>query len=200
MGVLLVSNDELLEMTFKQEVLNMKYNGLIWKDKVKVGAAKFALMDEVSEFLREIESDWKWWKKVGSSYHKQKALFELIDVVHFALVLVLHRQRMHEVLKHIHTEKPQAQMYDIMDGDDPQNEFAKAVTWFLNAVDFNNLDMMLNGVCNIIQTGGEMLGLEPGEIFQAYLLKNARNHERVEGGVMEGKYDKSQEKELELSC
>lgn len=194
----LVRKEALQQMFFKQEELNMMYNGLVWRNKVTIGSAKLAFMDEVSEFLREIEADWKWWKPIGGNYHKQKALFELIDVIHFGLLLILYHHPLDQILVHIAEHSPIPMMYDIENSEDKHNELATAISWFTNSLDYGVLDMKLTALLNLMQVGGELIGLKDGDILQAYIMKNEVNRGRVEGGVMEGKYDKSQEKELTL--
>lgn len=192
----LINHEEMALMVEAQEVLNKKYNGDQWRLSVDIGKAKFALLDEVSEFAREIKPTWKWWGGNQGEIDPQKATFELIDVMHFALLVALHRYPV-DILAHpMRTWKWEGDMWG--PHTDKHNQFVKAIQRFLQAVDLESRSNVITGLFNIAQTGGELLNLAPGQIYEAYKLKNALNHKRVEGGVMQGLYDKSQESELSL--
>jgi dimeric dUTPase (all-alpha-NTP-PPase superfamily) len=197
----LVTKEELSTMLEMQEELNCKYNVVEWRKIVKQGNAKFALLDEVSEFLREIESNWKWWKNpVDCNYNKQRALFELIDVIHFAMLLCLHKTSLSTNKDLVNLMLDSIGSFRLMYGkvNDQENQFVKSITNFMGAVDNYNEYNTVCGLINIINNGGILIDLKPGEIYQAYLMKNARNHNRVTGGIMTGDYDKSKEEELIL--
>ena len=196
----LVTKEELFVMFEMQEELNIKYNGTEWRKVVKLGQAKIAMLEELSEFNREIELNWKWWKNPSDrTYDEQKALFELVDMIHFALLLCLrnlsvdsNKIYVEDVFKHDASRL----MYGKV--NDQENQFIKSINLFLLDIDRQDAYYSICGLVNIINNGGILLDLKPGEIYRAYLLKNERNHERVDGGVMTGDYDKSKEKDLVL--
>jgi dimeric dUTPase (all-alpha-NTP-PPase superfamily) len=181
-------------MVILQDDLNIKYGGVNWRDNVTMGKAKFAVLDEVSEFLREIESDWKWWKP-SATYHKQKALYELIDVVHFALLIMLKEYDVRDIVSTIDEQGAGTTLFGPW--DDPYNIFAESIANLISGAEGADIDDFLVYICNIIQTGGELLGCtDPQDLYNAYIMKNQRNHERVDGGVLVGKYDKSKESDI----
>lgn len=182
------------QMILLQDTLNIKYGGENWRDNIKLGKAKFAVLDEVSEFLREIESEWKWWKPNGN-YHKQKALYELIDVVHFALLILLLKNDVRDIISSIGEQGTGPTYFGPW--DDVQDIFSDTITEFLGLAAYSDIDDELVRICNIIQIGGEVLGMtSPQDMYNAYVMKNQRNHERVDGGVLVGKYDKSKESDI----
>lgn len=186
---------ELSKMFDMQEILNVKYNGPDWRLEVPMGKLKIAFLEECSEFTSELESDWKWYKNKDAKYNRQAALFELVDSIHFAMSLVLHRHAAN-VMRATLKWKFDPKMYGKV--DDEYNYYVRSITRFLIACDNNNLDDMIIGILNMCETGGALFGCSPGEIYLAYCMKNQRNHLRVEGGVMTGDYDKSKELELKL--
>lgn len=194
-----VTVQELIVMIKAQEELNKKYNGLDWRKSVRLGMAKMAMLEEVSEMAREITATWKWWApEVTLDF--SKATFEFIDVVHFALLILLYRYSVDDLEAALTSHADD----DLLDPDmwgptgDPHNSFIKAVTRFLTSVDNDFQYRAIQGVRNIIETGAVLLALNKGDVAKAYKLKNERNHKRVEGGLMTGGYDKSQEQELKL--
>lgn len=202
MQELLINADILKRMLAMQERLNVKYNGEEWRDKVKMTKVKLAILDEVSEFLREIEATWKWWKH-DPTYNRQKALYELIDLVHFGLLAMLHRYDLEGLTKRIEVD-----MHNVVHPTHvgsysmtvlKQEFFMDALLQFLQLIDDTEQDYrnIIYLFCNLVQAGGELIGVtDPQEIYTAYVMKNQRNHERVDGGVMVGTYDKSKESEL----
>jgi dimeric dUTPase (all-alpha-NTP-PPase superfamily) len=191
----LINAADLSEMVIAQESLNIKYNGENWRRETSMGKFKFAMLCEVAEFLDEITSQWKWYAKVGLTHNHNKATFELVDIIHFAISLTLYRRSPESINNEIIFVN-QPNMFGPV--YDQQNQFAKALTAFMRSVDNENLEGIVTHLFNIIQTGGELLELKPGVIKTAYDIKNMRNQERVAGGVMVGMYDKSKENELTL--
>jgi dimeric dUTPase (all-alpha-NTP-PPase superfamily) len=198
MHPLLINAEHLKRMLVMQEELNVKYNGENWREKVQMTKVKFAILDETSEFLREIESTWKWWKH-DPVYNRQKALYELIDIIHFALVVVLLKFDLSDINIYIEEHGAHATQFGPFSGAEAYEEyFNDALVRFLkNANHYSDLDDIITVFCNLVQAGGELIGVtDPNEIFTAYVMKNNRNHQRVDGGVMEGKYDKSKESDV----
>ena len=194
---LIDSKVDLSKMFDMQEILNIKYNGKNWRHEVSSGKLKLAFLEECSEFTSELESDWKWYKNKDAKYNRQAALFELVDSIHFAMSLALYRHPLDYIKLRLNWASGYSPtMYSPV--TDKHNQYVKAITRFLTACDRDNLEDMIIGILNMCQVGGQMFECSPGEIFQAYCIKNQRNHLRVEGGVMTGDYDKSKELELKL--
>lgn len=200
-SIQLINREQLEELIHMQETLNCKYGSTKWRDNFSFGQAKIAVIDEVGEFIREIESDWKWWK-VNPNYHKQKALFELIDIVHFALMMALY-----------HTDNSTLAMtstdltnddFVFTPSDDKYDDFSLAISDLLQMSkpegDFGRLNAKrdsLRVILDVINSGGALLGgLDSNAIYQSYIMKNHRNHTRVDEGVLVGRYDKNNERDL----
>lgn len=196
---MLVNTKELTYMFLAQEILNEKYNGKEWRDHVSIGKAKIAFLDEVSEFVRELEPDWKWWsgKAQAKTIDRDKAIFELIDVVHFGLLMILHRYSLEDIVAELGRRVPPESSAKVYQGDEHDN-FADSVANFLKGVDFN-CRVAISMLLDVIESGGWMIkGLNMGDLFIAYGKKNKRNAERVDGGQLQGTYNKSEETELKL--
>lgn len=173
-----LTNAQLEEMIQLQEVLNIKYNGPDWRKNIRLGMAKFALIDEVSEMAREIRASWAWWKKNPGPMEWEKAREEFIDVLHFALLIALYR----------YDEKQLTDYVCAVDSDmggpvgDPHGYFIKAITRFLKAADDDNRTDLVKGLKNIVETGAVLLAMEQDDVYAIYQEKNAKNHVRVESG------------------
>lgn len=185
----ILTPEQLFNMFDRQEELNIKYSGDDWRNRLTLTQIKCAILDEVSEFLREIESDWKWWKK-DANYNKQKALFELIDIIHFSMMA------MQFVGVKLDQNLEQLYLYKDKSGE-PLDRFVKSVNRFISSLENSNYYIM-DDLMTIISSGSDILGLRNGDIYTAYVMKNDRNHERIAGGILTGHYDKAKEAELKL--
>jgi hypothetical protein len=196
---MLVNSKELIYMFLAQELLNEKYNGKDWRDQVSRGKAKIAFLDEVSEFARELEPTWKWWsgKAQAKTIDRDKAIFELIDAIHFGLLLILHQYSPEEIIQEINRRIPPEASVKVYQGD-PHDNFSDSVANFLKGVNFN-CRVAISMLLDVIESGGWLIGgLNSGDLFVAYGMKNKLNAKRVEGGQLQGTYDKSREAELKL--
>lgn len=191
---MLITQNELIDMFERQADLNVKYNGTDWKSRMTSTMIQCAILDEVGEFLREIETEWRWWK-FDKNEDKQKALFEYIDILHFMMVYILYDKPLHNVDIEITNIDLKIFSAKIEDRNAALRKFVTAIRDFSYYVD--NGDWELPFLASI-QAVSSLLNLEDGDIYKAYLLKNKQNHKRVEGGLLEGKYDKAQEEELKL--
>ena len=182
---------QLVAMIKAQEILNKKFNGEDWRKKMSLGMAKTAMLVEFAEAANEIQATWAWWKR-DRTLDLSRAHVEFIDVLHFAMLIALYRNSEEQMIEALYDEEPD--MYGPV--ADPHNNFIKAITRFFTAVDQDNRKNIAVGLYNIINTGALLYAMNPGEVFEVYRLKNERNHERVDGGILEGKYDKSKESDL----
>lgn len=194
----LVTVDELKEMFKSQEILNRKYNGENWKEGVTLGRAEAAFIDEGSEFLREIEPYWKWWsgKAQAKTIDVNKATFELIDLIHFGLMIILYRFPLEHILYTLDDDFEYQPCALIAVEEDDLAQFTIAFTSFLSnryTIRYTKIKRLID----IIETGGNLLGLKPGQIYEAYQKKNALNGQRA-APQKAGTYDKSKEVELTL--
>lgn len=188
-----INQSQLEEMFAMQEGLNRKYGGVDWRKGFTMGKAKFAIMDEVGELLRELEHEWKWWK-VNPNYHKQKALFEFIDVIHFGMMIVLYHTN--------HSDVGMATTETLFNSFHPTNDkhddFARTFGEFIRAEHgVLDTDYSITLLVELINAGANLLGItDSNAIYQAYIMKNHRNHIRVDSGVLVGLYDKDKEQDL----
>lgn len=197
----LVTLDELKQMFKAQDVLNKKYNGEQWKENITNGRAEAAFIDECSEFLREIEPYWKWWsgKAQAKVIDINKATFELIDIIHFGLMIVLYRYHLDAVIFTLDDDfeyEPSAFLTNPDDQDD-LDKFTTSITSFLKSYRDHICFTVVKRLIDVIEMGGELIGLKPGQIFEAYQKKNELNSKRA-APQKAGTYDKSKEQELSL--
>jgi hypothetical protein len=196
---MLINTKELIYMFLAQEVLNEKYNGKEWRSQVAIGKAKIAFLDEISEFSRELEPTWKWWsgKAQAKIIDRDKAIFELIDAIHFGLLLILHRYSLEEIIQSLNCRMPPESSAKVYQGD-PHDNFSDSVANFLKGVDFN-VRVAISMLLDVVESGGWLIGgLNIGDLFKAYGMKNKLNSARVDGGQLQGTYNKSEEAELKL--
>ena len=190
----LINRDQLQELIHKQEALNIKYGGVNWRDGFSFGQAKLAMLAEVGEFLDEVEQNWHWYKS-KPNYHKQKALFELIDVVHFALMIALYHDSVDDLIKWSTKEYLDDRSFTHVSSSDKSDDFATAIGYLLASEDDA---VFLESILNIINSGAALIGgdFDENAIYHSYIMKNQRNEERVSKGVLVGAYDKSKETDL----
>lgn len=189
-----ITRPQFVEMVVLQEELNEKYSGKSWRKTVPMGKIMSAFFTEYSEFLAEIETKWLWYKK-EPNFDKSKAIYELIDVIHFGLTLCLCRHSVNEI-EALLSSDPNLGPYIYGHADDEMCKINRSVNRFIWAVDNDNLEYMIIGMSNIIKSGADLLDLEEYSIFDYYKIKNNRNHQRVDGGILDGKYNKNNESEL----
>lgn len=188
-----VSDDDLVEMIKLQELLNIAYNGEKWRDAIKIGWVKAAVIDETSEFLREISKDWMWWKRDKGVRDTEKAIFEFIDVVHFMLVLALYRispEGLSLVVYRTEADADRSFQYP-----DELNVLFIYQHRFMYGFDYDQQETTMRNFKSFLEMGCKVLEIESGDLMKAYRLKNELNFERVLSGPG---YDRSSERELKL--
>lgn len=159
-------------MLKKQDELNsaiMKEYGLTTISKEQID---LATLDEIGEFTHELKGDWCWWKKSQEPVNRNKALEELADVFHFVLIYELFYGKRTYLdnpeynLESYRDYMPMVQM-DIGFG------IANALTRIIDLAD---------GRLMYLLALSEHLGFSLEEVYEAYMRKNAINHERLESG------------------
>jgi dimeric dUTPase (all-alpha-NTP-PPase superfamily) len=182
-----------------QEVLNKTYNGENWKDEITMARAEAAILDECSEFLREIEPFWKWWsgKAQAKIVEVNKATYELIDIIHFAMMIILYRFSLDKVLFILDDDFEYETSPRLKMDEDDLAQFTTAMIGFIANHRYSINYGLIRRLIEIIETGGNLLGLKPGQIFEAYQKKNKLNSKRA-APQKAGTYDKSKESELTL--
>lgn len=192
---LLASPISLIRMLHWQAELNIIYSGCGWKNTVLAGEIESAMLKEYSEFLDEVQDKWCWYKKAGE-FDRDKAIFELVDFLHFALMLMQYEHSL-DSLSSCVTNRNCFPDVDVL-AEDPFKVMSRSIAFFI--LSFENKDPfeMTRQLRNMIEIGGTMLDMVPGEIEKAFHLKNQRNRERVNGGILQGQYKKEDEVPLKM--
>jgi dimeric dUTPase (all-alpha-NTP-PPase superfamily) len=174
--------EQLVEMLELQEVLNKKYNGEKWRKAFSIGMAKSAMLVEVAEMLDEIQASWGWWKKNPRPTDVIAAHFEFIDVIHFAMLLLLYHNDVEDVVRIIKDDSPNYDSDMAGPVGDPHDAFITAITRFMTGIRMELRHTAIVNFKNIIETGSLLLGMYPGDVYKAYRIKNEINHKRVDNG------------------
>lgn len=174
---------ELLDL---QVATNVAYFGEDWKKVWNQNAAVNSIYREWAEFLDEVTRDWKVYDP-KPVFDKTKAVYELVDVVHFMLCAVLQEEdKSHdipEMVRFVQTQ-PIQKPHDL-------RKVTELFTCFMSQPWRNELAAFLACACGY-------LGIDTETYLKAHKRKNDRNRARAAGGVLQGKYDKSSEQPLTL--
>jgi len=171
-----LSKQDFRKLLEAQLELNKKYSGEDWAEKIPEKKFRKAALCEYGELLQSVEPNWAWWKK--SELDEQNAVIEIIDVLHFALSLLLMQNSIDELVE-LFDEN-----YEI--NDSIIDETLALAKFILASIPDYFQELMLS-MCY-------ELGVDQDRIWNGYFKKNALNHKRVEGGYKEGKYKKVDEK------
>lgn len=125
-----------------------------------------ALKVEIGELANELPEVFKFWSFKKNNY--ERALKEYADCLHFILSIGLECND-HEYFTMV---EPYQNSNDI-------TEQFMAVFWFANQMEHYDL---FHGLASNFLGLGQMIGFTEEEIVQAYLEKNAVNHQRQEKG------------------
>lgn len=191
----LTSPINLIRMLHWQAELNIIYSGCGWKNTISAGEIESAMIKEYSEFLDEVQDKWCWYKK-SPDVDRDKAIFELIDFLHFALMLVQLEHNIPDIENAI-TNRQTEPNVDIH-AEDPFKVMSRTLALFIISFEDKDIKLMVQQLRNMIEIGGTMLDMVPGEIEKAFHLKNMRNRERVNGGILKGEYKKEDEVPLTM--
>ena len=171
--------EEFKDMLEKQYVLNEHFNGKNWEEKLKTEDVKLAILTECAEFFEEVPK-WKWWKPYKmKEIDKRKQYEELIDILHFAMTLMMKIYDTGDVLKEYETSRVLVMKEYKLKKSFGYYDITRFVFDFLNEP--NILNYLL-----LIQALLVYANLEWDKIYNVYLQKNEKNHKRIEAGYMEG--------------
>lgn len=159
------------------------------------------MMTEHAEFLAERESEWHWYKP-NKIFDNEASLFEAIDVIHFMLAAILYRYELWKVEKEINSI-----VFDFDELDrwysyyDEYAELNNILSIFNTKIvdDYFILEELIGIISCYFIVISRITGYAYDDIYNAYILKNDLNLNRVKNGVMEGKYDKNKEEQLCLN-
>lgn len=206
----ILTNNQLFEIFQLQTELNPLYDPTWYNTH----AVKYlsAAKAELVEMLEEIEDQWKWYQHNPTS-RPEKALFELVDVMHFLAsytLLTFRRDGKHIPLDEVKKSCSYADDVFVFhlsphnDGEEfsmglmahlynLEGELSKAAVTQLKS-----LGVHLTYMNQLCSGWLKLLGFTTAEYMEAHRKKNQLNRERATGGVMEGTYDKATERELTI--
>lgn len=205
----------------RQKVLNDAYNGVTWfEDDFFTTRFRCAADVEFVEFLNETNIHWDWYTKNRNNIDKQKALFELVDMVHFMTAALLRSGSVDKIVDSV--SLGMSEYFDdpemfFCSPTGPNGNFLKEMHdrygYFWNSVNELTLEQGLTEarandqitraslhLLTLIAEGISALGYSSDEFHKAYQMKNERNHQRIAGGVMRGVDVKANEKPLEIEA
>ncbi|QJT71475.1 hypothetical protein GR28A_00187 [Vibrio phage vB_VcorM_GR28A] len=202
MQLQLISAKELAELFSLQVELNAAYN---------MGGTPpicYALSAdrEWSEFLDECEGYWKFYA-TNPNTNREKALFELVDCVHFIISqtlaldanAVLHVQG---TAKNYFSELPDVAFGDIgcIDLGNVSKDDMLELIMSLKSQCLVNIPSMrkLADLSEFITLASNLIGYSIDEYMHAHRLKNRQNHRRATHKAETGDYGKANEKPLSL--
>jgi dimeric dUTPase (all-alpha-NTP-PPase superfamily) len=202
----IVTLHQIRSMCRSQEALNTAYNGDGWRtDPTFAWRFNAAADTELAEFLEEVTEKWKWYER-KPVFNREAALFELVDVIHFMLAGYVKHYPMIEI------DDIEALPTGYVVTPDQPNFYSKlsdAYRHFWNDISparsntyklaMSQAKFTMSYLIDFIQHGIAFLGYNNDELYEAYMLKNKRNHERVAKGVMKGVDVKANEEALCLT-
>jgi len=202
----IMERQDFAEIVRAQAELNVHYSGEDWADKIPVSNFLAAIFAELGELLESSprvndggNNGWKWWKPyLENDVDNMK--IEAVDIIHFVIsVLILRYEGDLDGLIMDYTSCSTAYKDELdailneKDEDGPLSDLLAAVSIFaLNAMK-SEKEEVLNIFMFIIDALSKYVGMSPEEMKDLYMKKNVLNHKRVDGGYMEGKYQKYDE-------
>ena len=157
---------ELLEMQKAYDNAVMAEHGLVYNYEI-AEKVKIACLVEVGEFLNELPSKFKYWKKSAKD-NREKALEEYVDILHFELSL-LNCYESHEDLEDVCKYHEKAKF-----DKDEELTFSELKSF----VDYMDSEL---GLSFLLTIDGKV-GFTWEEIYNAYKRKNKINWERLANG------------------
>lgn len=173
---------ELLDL---QVATNVAYFGEDWKKVWNQNAAVNSIYREWAEFLDETTADWKvYGNDIG--FDRTKAVYELVDVVHFMLCYILMDPAQDEIEEEL-AQLGEVEVASLVDAVE-HHRLTYRLGRFMDDPCVKPLMLFLSAACSYMKLDIETYML-------AHKRKNDRNRLRAAGGV---NYDKSSEQPLTL--
>lgn len=175
---------DLLEL---QMATNVAYFGTEWKNVWSENAVVNSIYREWAEFLDETSADWKiYGNDVG--FDRTKAVYELVDVVHFMLCYVLLDRTKGEIEEELEGMSEGDYAMSIVNGVVKHGGATYRLGQFMGDPCVRTLMYFLRASCSY-------MGLDFDTYLSAHKRKNDLNRLRAAGGAA---YDKSKETPLTL--
>lgn len=204
-----------LEMLKLQHALNNAYNSSTWfDDNTFFSRFHAASMNELAEFLQESNRYWDWYSKKKDHFDREQALFELVDVIHFCLAGLLTTGSLETVQQDVASYLQEYDSDQDLLMEIPKANIDSVLSRYesfwttLRRVDIigtskgksEYLGLSCLQMIYMIGNGLALLDYRAEQFLDAYKLKNARNFQRVAGGVMQGVDVKASETPLSLGA
>lgn len=175
---------ELLDL---QVATNVAYFGENWRNVWDEVSSINSIYREWAEFLDEVTRDWKVYDP-KPVFDKTKAVYELVDVVHFMLcnLLLVNQPRLDHMLQVFGADVPVESFPTDLGTVTEQFSY-----FMVENKSVYRLTHFLAVACSYLEISFETY-------LKAHKRKNDRNRARAAGGVLQGKYDKSSEQPLTL--
>ena len=181
--------EQLVTLLDAQDELNKKYSGENWRKTIPLDSFLIAVQTEVSEFYESAPrlSNWKWWRK-DLKNDNQNMIIESIDVLHFALSVLMINLSKEDILNETKLIK-ETEAY--IEGTSP--EILKSMNLFFS----DNIEGFYNdsvfSFYFLINSLAKSCNRTLPQIYDGYFKKNKLNQTRVAKGYQEGNYSKYNE-------
>lgn len=162
--IVIKQKEQLGDMFEKQKELD---NRILNGDKYHYNEVLMALFVELGEFMNEIPTKFKYWKKSAKDDY-EKALEEYVDCLHFAMSLAIVEE------KGLYRCKEYCKCYDVVQSEcfshKYRDDYFDMMIIILDAYGIVRVQKLFElGVC---------VGFAWNDIYNMYLKKNKINHKR----------------------
>lgn len=183
----MIRASDIKELLDLQVATNVAYFGENWREVWTEVSAMNSIYREWAEFLDEVTRDWKVYDP-KPVFDKTKAVYELVDVVHFMLCnMLLEDKRTLEHMLQVFSDGIQEESFSVS-----LETLTEQFSYFMiKNKSIYRLNHFLAAACSYLEISFETY-------MKAHKRKNDRNRARAAGGVLQGKYDKSTEQPLTL--
>ncbi len=183
----MIRASDIKELLDLQVATNVAYFGENWRDVWTEVSSVNSIYREWAEFLDEVTRDWKVYDP-KPVFDKTKAVYELVDVVHFMLcnILLSDQLRLDNMLRVFGADVQVESFPTELEAVTEQFSY-----FMVENKSVYRLTRFLAVACSYLEISFETY-------LKAHKRKNDRNRARAAGGVLQGKYDKSTEQPLTL--
>jgi dimeric dUTPase (all-alpha-NTP-PPase superfamily) len=189
------TNEQLTKLLDSQDTLNSKYTSEQWREEVPLSSYLTAMDTEIAEYLESsprvgdetlhYNNGWKWWKPTLENDNQNQAI-EVIDVLHFALSVLMICHTKEEILK----QNEDVSSFNYTENLPIQDILILKSVFVLDALT-GSTESLLSNLYGLLGVMSKSCGRELTDIYDGYFLKNELNLQRILGGYIEGRYQKS---------
>lgn len=185
----MINRQQFMGLVETQILTNEAYYGskwnLVWNDN----SIRNSIYREYAEFLDEVETAWHCYKP-NPNFNKTKAVYELVDIVHFMLCSLVNKY-------HIDVIEAEASFENYPQLQHIQNAMFTDVEYYFTKF-MHQRRPSPRSLIYFLSCACTFLDIDDETYIKAHMRKNERNRLRASSGVLEGKYDKSKELPLTL--